>query len=87
MSEEDQMKTLVHELLHIPKAFGGGFRHHDFVQRRTIDKFYRMYKEKEKKFGFDQIKKAEFKERLKELESQDNQEENKETKQNSLWEF
>jgi hypothetical protein len=60
---------------HIPKTFGGGFRHHDFVQKRTIDKFYRMYKEKEKKFKFDTIKQAEINERLKLIEedSQDNE--------------
>lgn len=44
LSEEDQIRTLIHELLHIPKAFGGGFRHHDFVSRRTVDKFHEAYK-------------------------------------------
>lgn len=44
LSEEDQIKTLIHELLHIPKAFGGGFRHHDFVSRKTVDKFHEAYK-------------------------------------------
>ena len=27
-SQEDQVKTIIHELLHIPHNFGGGFRHH-----------------------------------------------------------
>lgn len=44
LGEEEKTKTLIHELLHIPKAFGGGFRHHDFVSRRTVDKFYQSYK-------------------------------------------
>lgn len=82
MSEEDQVKTLIHELLHIPKSFGGGFRHHDFVQRRTIDKFYKMYKEKEKKSKFDEIKQAGINERLRLLE--ENSEEETETRQSRL---
>jgi len=44
LDEEEQTKTLIHELMHIPKNFGGGFRHHDFVNRRNIDGMYKMYK-------------------------------------------
>lgn len=51
LSEDDQIKTLIHELLHIPKAFGGGFRHHDFVSRRTVDKFHEAYKLAKKEPG------------------------------------
>ena len=43
LSEEERIKTLIHELLHIPRAFGGGFRHHDFVNEGMVDKFYRNY--------------------------------------------
>ena len=43
MPEEDQMKTLLHELMHIPKTFGGGFRHHDFVTRRNVETLYRKF--------------------------------------------
>jgi predicted metallopeptidase len=46
MPEEEQVKVIIHELMHIPKAFGGGFRHHDFVTDRNIDKLYRYYKDK-----------------------------------------
>lgn len=87
MSEEDQIKVLVHELLHIPKSFGGGFRHHDFVQKRIVDKFYKMYKEKEKKHKFDEIKKTEIKEKLKEFNLDEEINDSTETKQNSLWDF
>jgi len=52
MSEEEQIRTLIHELLHIPQTFGGGFRHHDFVRRSMIDKFYRQYTKKEKENEF-----------------------------------
>ncbi|UCD20960.1 MAG: metallopeptidase [archaeon] len=47
MSEEEQIKTLIHEVLHIPKTFGGGFRHHNYVRKGTIDKFYREFKRNE----------------------------------------
>jgi len=40
LSEEDKTKTLIHELLHIPKAFGGGLKSHRFVNRRTVDRLY-----------------------------------------------
>lgn len=41
MSPEEQTKTMIHELLHIPHAFGGGFRHHKtHVNRATVDAAY-----------------------------------------------
>ena len=43
LSEEEQVKTLIHELLHIPHSFGGGFRHHKtHVNRRTVDHYYKQ---------------------------------------------
>jgi predicted metallopeptidase len=44
LSEEEQTKTIIHELMHIPKAFGGGFRHHDYVCDKNINKFYREFR-------------------------------------------
>lgn len=42
LSKEEQTKTLIHELMHIPKSFGGGFRHHRrYVNKRTVDKMYK----------------------------------------------
>jgi len=48
MSEEEQTKTLIHELMHIPKNFGGGFRQHDFVKRKNVEILYRQLKEMER---------------------------------------
>ena len=42
LSKEDQIKILIHELMHIPETFGGGFRmHKDHVTRRNVEKLYR----------------------------------------------
>ncbi len=43
LSEEEKIKTLIHELMHIPKAFGGGFKHHNYVNKRNIDKMYKRF--------------------------------------------
>lgn len=47
MSREDQTKTLIHELLHIPRSFGGGFRHHrPYVNKSIVEKEYRRFVER-----------------------------------------
>jgi len=43
MPEEDQIKTIIHELMHIPKSFGGGFIHHDKVHEDSVGKEYENY--------------------------------------------
>ena len=45
MSKEEQDKTLIHELLHIPKSFGGGFKYHNIVNKRNVEKLYRIFRE------------------------------------------
>ena len=42
MSEEQKTKTIIHELMHIPKSMGGGFRHHDYVCSKNIERMYKM---------------------------------------------
>ncbi|MCW1296578.1 MAG: putative metallopeptidase [Candidatus Parvarchaeota archaeon] len=45
LSEEEKEKTIIHELLHIPKRFAGGFRHHrNHVNKRIVDEMYRELK-------------------------------------------
>lgn len=43
LSKEDQIKTVIHELMHIPQTFGGGFRHHDHVTEKNVNLFYKTY--------------------------------------------
>ena len=43
MSEIDRIKTLIHELMHIPKTFGGGFKFHNVVNDRNVDLMYDRY--------------------------------------------
>lgn len=44
LSYEEQTKVLIHELMHIPHAFSGGFRmHNPYVTRREVEKMYRRF--------------------------------------------
>jgi len=43
LPEEEKTKTIIHELMHVPKSFGGGFKHHDFVNHRNIKNMYEQY--------------------------------------------
>ncbi len=43
LSGSEQDKVIIHELLHIPKTFGGGFRQHDFVCEENIETLYRQF--------------------------------------------
>ncbi|MEK6757667.1 MAG: putative metallopeptidase [Nanoarchaeota archaeon] len=44
LDKEEQIKVIIHELMHIPKSFGGGFKHHDFVCDKNVNKYYNEYK-------------------------------------------
>jgi predicted metallopeptidase len=48
LSEEEQLKVIIHELMHIPKTFGGGFRQHDWVKEENVEAFYKEYKIKKR---------------------------------------
>lgn len=43
MSYEEQDKVIIHELMHIPKTFGGGFRNHDFVCDKNVDSMHEKF--------------------------------------------
>ncbi len=46
LDSEEKIKVVIHELMHIPQTFGGGFRHHDHVCDKNIEKNYVSYKTK-----------------------------------------
>jgi predicted metallopeptidase len=47
MSPEDKEKTLIHELMHIPGGFSGGFRpHKGYVERKDVEHVYSTLKRK-----------------------------------------
>jgi len=44
LSREEQTKVLIHEILHIPHCFGGGFRSHkSFVTQAKVKKMYHEF--------------------------------------------
>lgn len=47
LSEVEKEKTLIHELLHVPKGFTGGFRpHRGYVNQKTIERLHRTLQER-----------------------------------------
>jgi len=41
LTEEEKEKTMIHELLHIPKGFSGGFRpHKGYVDQKTVERLF-----------------------------------------------
>lgn len=43
LSKAEQDKVIIHELMHIPKTFGGGFRQHDFVCERNVELMHERF--------------------------------------------
>jgi predicted metallopeptidase len=42
LSEADKERTIIHELLHIPHCFAGGFRpHKGYIDRETVENLYK----------------------------------------------
>lgn len=44
MSEDERIKVIIHELMHIPWNFGGGFKHHNYVSEKNVNNLFRIYK-------------------------------------------
>jgi len=50
LSPEDKEKTLIHELLHIPRGFKGGFLpHKGNITREKVDRLHREYSRRNQK--------------------------------------
>ena len=48
LGKAEQTKVLIHELMHIPHAFGGGFRsHRPYVTKRKVEKMYQQFLKKD----------------------------------------
>jgi predicted metallopeptidase len=47
LSNEKKEKTIIHELMHIPKGFKGGFRpHKGYVSTKQVEKMYNEYQKR-----------------------------------------
>jgi predicted metallopeptidase len=45
LSQEDKEKVIIHELMHIPKGFSGGFRpHKGYITQKAVDKLQRSFR-------------------------------------------
>lgn len=46
-TQEEKEKTIIHELLHVPKGFKGGFRpHKGYISRKRVEKMHREYQKR-----------------------------------------
>lgn len=50
LDNEEKIKVIIHELMHIPQNFGGGFKHHNFVTDRNVNRCYTEYKKRKGEF-------------------------------------
>jgi predicted metallopeptidase len=45
LDQTEQEDTIIHELMHIPKNFGGGFRHHGLVSEKNVKRMHERYRQ------------------------------------------
>jgi predicted metallopeptidase len=44
LNKVEQTKVLIHELMHIPHSFGGGFRtHRSYVTQKKVERMYKRF--------------------------------------------
>ncbi len=48
LDDKGQEETIIHELMHIPKNFGGGFRHHNHVSGENVKSMQDRYRKTKK---------------------------------------
>lgn len=52
LDQEDKEKTIIHELLHIPNGFTGGFRpHKGYINHEIVENLHRTFKQKREYAG------------------------------------
>jgi predicted metallopeptidase len=52
LSEKEKEKTIIHELLHVPEAFAGGFRpHKGYITDRIVENLHRTLLEQRRTRG------------------------------------
>lgn len=45
LSAEDKEKVIIHEALHVPHGFKGGFRHHKgYITEAKVNKLHKLYR-------------------------------------------
>ena len=50
LSKKEQDKVIIHELMHVPMSFGGGFRHHDFVSDENVELLHERYESLKRRY-------------------------------------
>ncbi len=51
LAADEREETVIHELMHIPRSFGGGFKHHNVVNQKTVKAAHETYRERKKPPG------------------------------------
>jgi predicted metallopeptidase len=54
LSEEGKEKTIIHELLHVPKAFAGGFRpHKGYINEEIVNNLHKIFSNQRRHLDID----------------------------------